>query len=87
MNYPYIKEYNKKGEWINQLDGPYLHDHPNRQQRRLPEPRFKNNRRSYSVVANPAGKVIKWLQPVYDRMTGKVIRMIQHSDVVKHKKA
>ena len=50
MNTPYVKEYDKNGELLNPINGKYVNEFPNRQQRKPNRQRFFNNKKTYQMV-------------------------------------
>lgn len=76
MNTPYVKKYDGNDVLTNPINGKYVNEFPNRQQRNSKPPRDYNNKKSIPTVIHGIWRYIKRLQIIpekykYNDLTGK----------------
>lgn len=66
-NVPYVKMFDENGNLTNPITTGYIHDWPNRQERRLHKNRFFGNGKNFPLTITKASKHLRSVQHEYDK--------------------
>lgn len=78
INKPFVKEYDKMGNVVNDFERSYVSEFPNRKSRRehLNKGRFQNNRKSANLTLVGRSKFRRVLQTELDKKGN--VKLIEH---------
>lgn len=78
LNTPYVKTYDEKGLVSNPIIGSYPNQGDNRRARRAKNSPFLNNKKHWPLTVSGQWKYIRYVQPIFDKVTGSITKKILH---------